>query len=198
MTHISTSPEQNEIATSADRHTFQRDTYLKRALAEGKSETDEEVRNILARFERWQTDRAAQVIDPTWQENNLEYDLRSTPWILEKARGDSVYAQHLYAALCENVWQRADPWPILKNETWSCSWRHAGGIIADMLGRGDYIDWYCSGIADDADEVLSIEDNIAFEQIKTRMIKKAFVGEGFVTDEVKQDLCRLQWQLYLD
>ena len=66
--------------------------------------------------------------------------------------------------------------PILKDETWTCSWRYAGGIVADLCGEGDYLDWYCTGIRhDDGDLTIN------------------YVGEGMVTDEVQEDLFKLGW-----
>ena len=109
--------------------------------------------------------------DPEWQKNNLEYDLRSTDWILKKVRESDTYAQNLYAAMCNTDFTKNDVWPILQEDTWSCSWRYSGGIIADMREKGDYMDWYCSGIGrcDDA------------------------VPEGVVTDEIREDLLKLGW-----
>ena len=112
-------------------------------------------------------------------ENDLEYDLRTTPWILEKVRNNDSYAQNLYAAMCNMRWQKLDVLPILKDQFWSCSWRHSGGIIADMQQKGDYIDWYCSGIRGGA----SYDDDI----------KDGFVSEGYVTEEIKMDLNKLGW-----
>ena len=117
--------------------------------------------------------------DPEWRENNLEYDLRSTDWILDNVRASDVYAQNIYAALCNNDFQRNDVMPILKNETWSCSWRHAGGVVADMIGKGDYMDWYCSGGSGSA---MSVENYI-----------QGYVKESAVTDEVLEDLFKLGW-----
>lgn len=43
-------------------------------------------------------------------------------------------------------------WRALANQTWvhtatgelySCSFRYAGQLIADLCGFGDYLDWYC-------------------------------------------------------
>jgi hypothetical protein len=132
--------------------------------------------------------------DPAWKKNNMEYDLRSTDWILEKVRASEVYAQNLYAAMCNNEFQKLDVIPILRDEKWSCSWRYAGGIIADMRMTGDYIDWYCSGIkgdnyTDDDLENLNGENREQFE------ITKNFVGEGCVTEEIRIDLKRLGWIL---
>ena len=122
--------------------------------------------------------------------DNLEYDLVTTEWIIEKVKADKVYAQHLYAAMCNNDFQRNDVWPILTGKTWSCSWRHAGAIIADIRGEGDYLDWYCSGIVD-ADEN---QWGILSEDSKKRLLEtKAHVAESVVTDEIRKDLFKLSW-----
>ena len=107
----------------------------------------------------------------------------TTDWILEKTRNSESYAQNLYAALCNMQWCRHHMWPILKEQYWHCSWRYAGGIIADMREQGDYIDWYCSGIRDMS---LDEEENKIYDS-------RQFVGEGFVTDEIREDLQRLGW-----
>ena len=119
--------------------------------------------------------------DPDWQKNNLSYDLCTTDWILAKVRASESYAQNLYAAMCNNSFQRLDTWPILKNETWSCSWRSAGGIVADMRQEGDYIDWYCSGIRHDDGDLTS-----------------KYVGESMVTEEIEDDLNKLGWKVIKD
>jgi hypothetical protein len=49
--------------------------------------------------------------DPKSRELNLEYDLVTTDWILAKARASEAYAQNLYAAMCNNDFQRNDVWP---------------------------------------------------------------------------------------
>lgn len=113
--------------------------------------------------------------DPEWQKNNLEYDLRSSEYIVEKCK-NRAYAQNIYAALCNNEFIKNDVIPILTEETWSCTWRYAGGIVADLTGEGDYLDWYCSGIRHDDGELTSL-----------------YVGEGDITDEVKDDLFKLGW-----
>ena len=107
----------------------------------------------------------------------------TTDWILEKARNSESYAQNLYAALCNMQWCRHHMWPILKEQYWHCSWRYAGGIIADMCEKGDYIDWYCSGIRNLS---LDEEENKIYDD-------RHFVGEGFVTDEIREDLQKLGW-----
>ena len=149
-------------------------------------ENDPDVQSAIGIFEKLDRERDLKEQDPEWQQDNLEWTLRTTDWILAKTRERDDYAQNLYAALCNNDFQRNDVMPILKNETWSCSWRYAGGIIADMRESGDYIDWYCSGIrgnpADDADDSMT----------------RNYVGEGVVTDEIRADLLKLGWLVMQD
>ena len=90
--------------------------------------------------------------------------------------------------LLDPEWQKnnMEVVPILRQDPdrdyWSASWRGAGGIVADMLGKGDYIDWYCSGMGEglgngDPDHV------------------KGYVPEGCITDEIRNDLQRLGWAI---
>lgn len=113
------------------------------------------------------------------REYNLEYDLRTTQWILDKTRSDEKYAQNLYAALCNNEFQKNDVESILTNRLWSCSWRSAGGIIANMREEGDYLDWYCTGI----NGATKYEDDHI----------EGYVTEGLVTNEIASDLFKLNW-----
>ena len=95
-------------------------------------------------------------------ERNLIKELAQDPEILHSVK-DNAYAHKLYAALCNTEWQPDDVLDILKEASWSASWRSAGGIIADLRGEGDYIDWYCSGF------------------------------EGYVHEDIRVDLKRLGW-----
>jgi hypothetical protein len=95
--------------------------------------------------------------------------------------------------MCNNDFQRNDVWPLLKNQTWSASWRYAGGIIADMRGEGDYMDWYCSGIQGGATDDMSAED-----RAKYNWYQENFVGESVVTEEVREDLFKLGWIVVTD
>jgi hypothetical protein len=86
-------------------------------------------------------------------------------------------------------WQSREFWQEMKGETWSCSWRHAGGIVADMREEGDYIDWYCSGISSSENgyglsgTVPEVEDD-----------GRTYVPEGEVTEEIELDLNQLGWR----
>jgi hypothetical protein len=131
-----------KISSSSDRFSFQKESYIKRM-----EENDEEPsQSYLDYFQTVIENHKNKFNDLKSRENNLEWDLLTTDWILEKVRSNNEYAQNLYAAMCNNEFTKREMWPILKEETWGCSWRYAGGIIADMQQKGDYIDWYCSGI----------------------------------------------------
>ena len=166
------------ISKSPDRNTFQVNAYIKRCEEKGEEPSQaylELYENENKRDDEWASQR---------RENDLEYDLRTTDWILAKARASDAYAQNIYAALCNMRWQKLDVLPILKDEFWSCSWRHAGGIVADMLQKGDYIDWYCSGMGGLADY-----DTDPDEWRKTT----GYVPESCVTEEIRADFQKLGW-----
>jgi hypothetical protein len=88
---------------------------------------------------------------------NLEKDLLKSDLIEQKVKDDN-YANDLYAALCNNEFTKND-------ELWSCSWRYAGGIVAQLRwSNEDYLSYYCAG------------------------------NEGNITEEVRKDLESLGWK----
>ncbi len=101
-------------------------------------------------------------------------------WIIAKAKANKSYAQNIYAALCNMEWQKLEIWPILKEETWGCSWRYAGGLVARLIEQGDYLDWYCSGIGNGLGN--GDEDG-----------SKKYAPEGIVSDEIEEDFLKLGW-----
>jgi hypothetical protein len=178
------------VSSSEDRHSFSKEIYIKKLE---KDPDNENAKQMLEWYDKIITDEADQVTNQVWQNDNLEYDLRSTQWILEKVRSDKVYAQHLYAALCNRDFTKNEVWPLLSEQKWSCSWRHAGGIIADMCEEGDYIDWYCSGIRGDNTVDDAQFRDMTKQQQEFYLMTNAFVGEGVVTDEIEADLLKLGW-----
>lgn len=85
------------------------------------------------------------------KERPFESDLADA--LGERIQDESV-ARAAYAALCNVDWQHED------GSRYSCSWRYAGGLVADMRGLGeDYLDFYCSGneghVRDDIAEALA-------------------------------------------
>ena len=108
-------------------------------------------------------------------EANLEHDLIKSDYITEKCANSESYSQNLYSAMCNNLFYKND-------EEWSCSWRCAGGIVADIRSMGEsYIDWYCSGIGGFR------------ESTSVPSLTNGYVGESFVTDEIRSDLLQLGW-----
>lgn len=99
----------------------------------------------------------------------LELCLTNTDWIIQKAKQSEQYSQNIYSALCNTVWIRDDTQDTQKG--WMCSWRYAGSIVAHMVQKGDYLDWYCSG---------------SFSRM-------GYVPEGYVTDEIREDFRKLGW-----
>jgi hypothetical protein len=176
----------NKPSRSPDRYTFQKEAYIQRMAQDGRGLDDPDVQRMVQFYEDWDKNALEREDDPEWQQNNLEWDLRTTDWVIEKCLSDR-YAQNLYAALCNMRWQKRDVLPVLKDEYWSCSWRTAGGIVANLQGKGDYIDWYCSGMGG-----LSgyDKDSESYEQWRQRT---GYVPESVVTDEIANDLYILGW-----
>lgn len=90
---------------------------------------------------------------------NLERDLMMSARVRVLVRSD-LFATLLYAALCNATWRHT-----ATDTSWSCSWRHAGGVVAGLRGEGDYLDWYCS------------------------------MGEGLVDEQVLAEIRALGWEL---
>ena len=168
-----------KINSSPQRHTFQVEGAIKRAEEKG----EEPNQAYIDMWEQIKIDEAKKIHDPKWQKNNMEYDLRASKEMCDKVKESDNYAQNLYAAMCNMEWQSREFWQELKGETWGCSWRHAGGIVADMQEKGDYIDWYCSGIG-----------NAELGNGLTGADGTRYVPEGTVTEEIKLDLNQLGWR----
>jgi hypothetical protein len=90
---------------------------------------------------------------------DLEQHLGASERIRDLVRGD-VFATLLYGALCNTTWRHK-----ATGHSWSCTWRHAGGVVAALRSEGDYLDWYCSA------------------------------GEGLVDLQVLEELGALGWEL---
>lgn len=95
------------------------------------------------------------------QNPNLFRDIVDGTVIKQKMRSSKDYCVRFYRTLCNNGLSK------YHFET-GYSWRATGGLIADVLGQGDYMDWYCSG------------------------------GEGNVDEEVEKDLNWLGWLVHTD
>jgi hypothetical protein len=177
----------SKISKSPGRHTFQKEAYVKRLAETG----EEPSQDYLDMFDNILKQDQEKFSDPASRVNNMEYDLLTTDWILEKVQSSESYAQNLYAAMCNMRFVRKDLFPYLRQDPdkdlWSRSWRSAGGIVADMRQEGDYIDWYCSGMGG-----LSgyDKDSETYEEWQKRT---NYVPESVITEEIEADLLRLGW-----
>jgi hypothetical protein len=179
-----------DVSTSPDRYSFSMERYQANLL----EDPDDESSKSMIEFYMSSRERdQMKYKDPEWQKDNMEYDLLTTDWILEKVRKSESYAQNLYAAMCNNEFMKLDVLPILKEQKWGCSWRYGGGIVANMRQEGDYIDWYCSGIRNDVPLDDDEYQSLTKEQQEFYIISKAYVAESVVTDEIREDLLKLGW-----
>lgn len=138
--------------TSPDRYSFHQKCDKKNL------ESGEIIPEVYEMYQKiWQNEKAKDAI-PTNDFPNLEYELRTSEYIYNKCLASKQYCMDLYAALCNNEFWK-------DNKECSYSWRTSGGIIANILEKGDYIDWYLSG------------------------------NEGYVSDEVREDLSKLGWSI---
>ena len=182
MTELSKSPEKNTFHLNGLR-----------ARIESGAAKEDSYENLLDFYKTHAQQVAEHEASDEFKIDNLEYDLRSTEWILDKVRNSRSYAQNLYASMCNTNFTKNDVWPILTEKTWSCSWRSAGGVVAQMCQEGDYIDWYCSGIRNTEDLDDESYMNLSKEKQEYYIETKKFVGEGYVTDEIRSDLLKLGW-----
>jgi len=138
--------------TSPERYSFHQKCD-KQSFEEGKMNHDTYVQFL----NYWELAKVKNNL-PTNDLPDLEYELRTSDYIHNKCVASEDYCKDLYAALCNNEFFK-------DNKECSYSWRRVGGIIADILEKGDYIDWYLSG------------------------------NEGYVTDEIRQDLTNMGWKI---
>ena len=121
--------------------------------------------------------------------DDLVQDIWRDDEILNKIRTRDDYAQNLYAAFCNMQWCPRQFVPALRQDSekdlWTCSWRGAGGLIADWQGKGDYMSWYCSGMGG-----LATYDEKEGDEY---MARQKYVPEGVITDEIESDLNRIGW-----
>lgn len=103
---------------------------------------------------------------------DLEQDLRNSPEISILCQ-DDIFAQNLYAALCNTQWQYQKD-----DEPWGCSWRYAAGLVASFRTDEGYLDWYCSGIFMNEDAPLG------------------WVNEGVISAQIEKELKKLGWSKY--
>ncbi len=101
---------------------------------------------------------------------NFMVDMYNSVKISKKLE-EQKYADYFYLALCNNVWRKDE-----KEVTFS--FREAGGVVADLRGRGeDYMNFYC----------YIGEETVVVDGVPTP------ISEGYVSSEIRADLAALGW-----
>lgn len=118
----------------------------------------EEIRQEYMNEAEKQVDFVEDDTDHVSDKPNLFRDVIDSHNIKSKMRASKDYCKRFYAAMCNT-----DLFKIGEKGEYGYSWRSAGGLVADILGEGDYLDWYCSG------------------------------GEGHVDEEIADDLNAIGW-----
>jgi hypothetical protein len=72
----------SEISKSPDRHSFQKEGYAKRMAEKGEPVSED----YLDYFQKIIEESNHKFDEPESRKNNMEYDLVTTDWILEKVR----------------------------------------------------------------------------------------------------------------
>jgi isochorismate hydrolase len=112
--------------------------------------------------------------------NDLESQMHADKIVISYC-ADKKIATEFYFALCNMRWRVIntkshedkviDKLKGMKDESWSCTWRYAGGIIAEIRNKyynseEDYLDFYCMG------------------------------NEGIISDTVRECFERMGWESY--
>jgi endo-1,4-beta-D-glucanase Y len=92
---------------------------------------------------------------------DLEYFIKTNDEVSNLIKKSPEFAQAVYHSLCNVDWKKVvddETMTIIKlkgfDTTWGCSWRYAGGIIAEVTGEGNYLDYYCSGNEGMVDDIV--------------------------------------------
>lgn len=99
---------------------------------------------------------------------SLDVDMAKDPIVAAYLK-DIDTAKSFYRAICNMQWRKINPLPEadriveklkgIDSDLWSCSWRYAGGVIADIRNanynvKEDYMDYYCSGNEGEVDDTV--------------------------------------------
>jgi len=90
---------------------------------------------------------------------DFEADLKAA--IGDKILDDEI-AKEVWCALANVDWYHPE-----EKQDYSCSWRYAGGLIAEFRGSGCYLDWYCCG-----------QDGVVSEFVRRSMRKLGWIFDN--------------------
>lgn len=114
---------------------------------------------------------------------NLNNEENGFKELLKKIFSEQVkeedFARKLYDCLCNTIWFNKHTGDI-----YSCSWRYAGGLVADLRNVGeDYIDFYCNGFSGEGayhEEIYSGLEKFGYKAVEykksTGLQKHEFTG----------------------
>jgi hypothetical protein len=91
----------------------------------------------MTRMERAQTD----------DDDAFDRALRAAVWV--DLRAGRIEPEAVYSSVTNTDWLGPG------GEVARLTFRGAGKVIADMLGAGDYTDWYCSATEGDVDSMIA-------------------------------------------
>lgn len=67
----------------------------------------------------------------------------------DKIKTNDDFCESVWSALANVIWRNKD------GSEFSCTFRYAGGLIANIRGQGDYLDWYCCGPYENVSDEIS-------------------------------------------
>lgn len=70
--------------------------------------------------------------------SNFESDLKEI--FSDRMKQDGDFCKQIWSSLANVTWKHKKSYI-----EYAESFRYAGGLIAEIRGEGDYMDWYCSG-----------------------------------------------------
>ena len=121
--------------------------------------------------------------------NKLIAALCADQCILSKIRNYEKYAQNMYAALCNNIFQQINIIEMLKGTTWDIGSCIGAAQLIKRLSDGKYREMYCSGFGMPSNELgdMHHEERLAHFDL-------GYVCEGTITPEITEDLFRIGWK----
>ena len=94
----------------------------------------------------------------TNSKRDLEQDLIDCQFIKDKVRNEDGYDTRLYDALCNTNWYHDSDLhgDGSKDDSWHCSWRYAGGVVAILKVADQIISTITAQVMKDISQLTSL------------------------------------------